>query len=357
MFKPLLSLAITLPILLTACGGDQASSSSVSTNDNQSPVIETNAGRNLAMNLDLSKLKNAGIAADKIIVVITKGEFSRTIEATHTDYAASVEFSGLVIGDYVISVQIFDAETVVAEGVGLGSVTANQIATVNIDLELKSGGLVVNVNASDPSESEFLTVAKTMTTTTDKLEGGPIEASGMLGSIIADSYSHATYNHEAAYTQLETGTEIEIDFGISFNTMDTNEIEVVSEGVNTLEIKYNDLTMISCTECDSDIQIVADTLTINYKNIDLPEEIASSLVDLNTGSFPEVLSPALLLQRLDVAVSFQRIDGNNITVEDVQSATLLNESDYQLRLELKGEDCLSAGTLLGCVSLGTVSAN
>lgn len=355
MLKSLLSLAITLPILLTACGG--SSSSSPESIDNQSPVAESTTGKNLGMNLDLAKLQSIGISADKIIVTITKGDFTRTIEATHTDYVASVAFSGLVIGDYVIAVQIFDAETVVAEGVGVGSVTASQVATVNIDLELKSGGLVVNVNASDPSESEFLSVDKTMTTTTDKLVGGPITASGMLGNIIADSYSHVTYNHEAAYTQLETGSEIEMDLGISFNSMDTNELEVVSEGVNTLEIKYNDITMISCTECDSDLQMVADTLTINYKDIDLPEEIASSLVDLNTGSFPEVLSPALLLQRIDVEVSFQRIDGNNITVEDIQSATLLNESDYQIRLELKGEDCLSAGTILGCVSLGTVSAN
>ena len=355
MLKPLLSLAITLPILLTACGG--SSSSSPESIDNQSPVAESTTGKNLGMNLDLAKLQSIGISADKIIVTITKGDFTRTIEATHTDYVASVAFSGLVIGDYVISVQIFDAETVVAEGTGVGSVTASQVATVNIDLELKSGGLVVNVNASDPSESEFLSVAKTMTTTTGKLDGGPIVVSGVLGSTMADSYENATYNHEAAYTQLEIGSDIEMDFGISFNSMNTNEIEVVSEGVNTLEIKYNDITMISCIECDSDIQMDTDTLTINYKNIDLPEEIASSLVDLNTGSAPEVLSPAILQQRLNIEVSFQRIDGNNITVENIQSATLLDASEYQIQLELKGEDCLTVTFLLGCISLGTVSAN
>jgi hypothetical protein len=309
------------------------------------------------MNLDLAKLQAVGISADKIIVTITKGDFTRTIEATHTNYVASIAFSGLVIGDYVISVQIFDSETVVAEGVGVGSVTASQVATVNIDLELKSGGLVVNVNASDPSESEFLSVTKTMTTTTNKLDGGPIEVSGTVGNILADNYAHATYTHEAAYTQLETGSEVEMDFGVSFNSTDNNALELVSEGVNTLEIKYNDFAMISCTECDSDIKMVGDTLTINYKNIALPEEIASSLVDLNTGNAPEVLSPSILLQRLNIEVSFQKIDGNNVLVEDIQSGTLLDESEYQIKLRLKGEDCLSLIGIVGCVSLGTVSAN
>jgi len=148
-----------------------------------------------------------------------------------------------------------------------------------------------------------------------------------------------------------------MDFGISYSSIDTSVLEVVSEGVNTLEIKYNELTMISCTECDSDIQMVADTLTITYKNINLPEEIASSLVDLSTGNAPEVLSPAVLMQRLNIKVSFKKIDGNNITVEDIHGATLLDESEYQIRLELKGEDCISVTALLGCISLGTVSAN
>lgn len=354
MLKSLFSLAITLPILLTACGGSSSDTESI---NNQGPVAESTTGKNLGMNLDLAQLQSVGISADKIIVTITKGDFTRTIETTHTDYVASVAFSGLVIGEYVISVQIFDAETVVAEGVGLGSVTASQVATVNIDLELKSGGLVVNVTASDPSESEFLSVSKTMTTTTDKLDGGPIEASGMLGSIIADTYAHATYNHEAAYTQLEAGSVIAMDFGVSFNSTDNNGFEFVSEGVNTLEIKYNNFAIISCTECNSDIKIVGDTLTINYKEIALPEEIASSLVDLNTGNAPEVLSPSILLQRLNIEVSFQKLDGNNVLVEDIQSETLLDASEYQIQLELKGEDCLSLTGIVGCVSLGTVSAN
>jgi hypothetical protein len=356
MLKSLLPLAIALPILLTACGGSSSPSNPEST-DNRSPIAEDTTGKNLSMNLDLAKLQSVGISADKIIVTITKGDFTRTIEATHTDYAASVAFSGLVIGDYAISVQIFDADIVVAEGVGVGSVTASQVATVDIELELKSGGLVVNVNVSDPSESEFLFVTKTMTTITGKLEGGPIVASGLIGSIMADGYEHATYDHEAAYTQLETGSEIEMGFGISFNSIDANVLEIVSEGVNTLEIKYNNLTMISCTECDSDIQMAADTLTVSYKNIDLPGEIANSLVDLNTGNALEVISPGILTQRLNIKVSFQRIDGNNIPVEDINSARLLDESEYQIQLDLKGEDCLSATALSGCISLGTVSAN
>jgi len=356
MLKSLLPLAIALPILLTACGGSSSPSNPEST-DNRSPIAEDTTGKNLSMNLDLAKLQSVGISADKIIVTITKGDFTRTIEATHTDYAASVAFSGLVIGDYAISVQIFDADIVVAEGVGVGSVTASQVATVDIELELKSGGLVVNVNVSEPSESEFLSVTKTMTTTTDKLDGGPIEVSGVLGSILADNYAHATYTHEAAYTQLETSSEIEMNFGISFNSTDSNTLEFISEGVNTLEINYNDFPIISCTECDSNIKKIGDTLTINYKDIALPEEIASSLVDSNTGNAPEVLSPSILLQRLNIEVSFQKLDGSNVLVEDVQSETLLDASEYQIQLELKGEDCLSLTGIVGCVSLGTVSAN
>ncbi len=356
MLKALLPLAISFPILLSGCGGADPSASDTSVDGNQSSVTETLANKQLGMNLDLSKLQSVGLAADKIIVTITKGEFTQTIETTHTDYSALVEFSNLVIGEYTIAVEIFDGDTLVAEGIGLGSVTENQIATVNIDLELKSGGLIVNVNVSDPNGSELLTVTKTLITTTDKLDGGPIVVSGSLGSTLADSYANATYNHEAAYTQLEKGSELEMSFGISYLTTAENEIQRASVPSSSLELKYNELTLIACEECESDIQRNADVLTINYNNIDLPEDIANSLVERVSGEPVEIISPTQFTQRLNIEVTFKKIDGNDIPDGDVNSEKLLDEDTYLLQFKLEGKDCLVVTSLAGCVNLGKLSA-
>lgn len=359
MLKPLLPLALTASIFLTACGGSSSpSSDTVTPNDNKSPVTETVSNEKLGMNLDLAQLKSAGVFADKIIVKITKGDFTKTIETTHTDYAASVEFSDLVVGEYAISVQIFDGETLVAEGSGTGAVNANQTTTVNMDLELKSGGLIVNVSIPAPieGENEVLTIEKTIVTTTEKLDGGPIEAIGIFGTILADAYVNATYDHEAAYTQLERGSEIKVNFDISYNVSNTDEFEIVPDGLNTLTITYNELTVIACTECDSDIEKSADTLTISYKNVILPENIIASLGDRVSGDPVEILAPAVLAQRMNISITFRKIDGSDISEGSIIGDLLLDESEYQMQVELEGEACIIA-PLQGCIGLGTVIAN
>jgi hypothetical protein len=97
-----------------------------------------------------------------------------------------------------------------------------------------------------------------------------------------------------------------MDFGVSFNSKDSNTLEVVPEAVNTLEIKYNDFTMISCTDCDSDIQLVDDILTINYRNINLPELVADSLVDAQTGGNVSEALGGMLQQQLDILIVFKK---------------------------------------------------
>jgi len=129
--KSLLPFALILPIFLTACGADSTISNGTSQLE-QALAAEQEAGKNLRMNLNLSGLQSAGVTADHIVVTITKGEFTRTIEVAHTDYSAMAEFSNLVLGEYQINVQIFDGETLVAEGVGAGTVSANQLATVDL---------------------------------------------------------------------------------------------------------------------------------------------------------------------------------------------------------------------------------
>jgi hypothetical protein len=356
--KALLPFVLALPLLLTACGADNSKSSQISQLE-QAPGIEQTSDKNLSMgmNLDLSKLQSSGVAADKIIVTITKGEFAQTIEAAHVDYVASVEFSNLVVGEYSIAVKIFDGEDLVAEGTGLGTVSANQVAIVNMNLELLSGGLVVNVNIPAPIEGEYevLTIEKTIVTTTEKLDGGPIEATGVFGTILADAYVNATYDHEAAYTQLESGSEIKVNFGISYNVSNTDEFEIVPDGLNTLAVTYNELTVIACTECDSDIQKSADTLTISYKNVILPEDIIASLGDRNSGDPVEILAPAVLAQRMNVGITFKKVDGSDLPEGNIRSEALLDDSEYQVQFELEGEACI-VSPVEGCAGLGTVSA-
>ena len=106
MKKLLLPAAISTSMLLAACGG---SNNSVNTDpSDQSPATEQVQGKSLVMNVNLASLQSSGLTADKVVVTVSKGEFSETLEISHEDYSATAEFSNLLVGDYQIQVQVLD---------------------------------------------------------------------------------------------------------------------------------------------------------------------------------------------------------------------------------------------------------
>lgn len=286
MLKPLLPLAFTAFVLLTACGGDNSSSQATTPLENQSPTSEAVSNKKLGMNLDLSKLKSAGVFADKIVVKITKGDFTKTIETNHTDYAASVEFSELVVGKYVITVQIFDGETTVAEGAGLGTVASNKVATVDINLELKSGGLVVNVSASTPTveveeKADFFGELN-LTTSSEALNNrkmirlpGPIPLNGPI-----------IYKNSASYAQIEMNSSLALKLNVVYKSKKSINLNGTSdESSNLLNLTMGGTSILACNECKFNISYNGESKAITFSTA----IIASGDMSFTSESSGEIL--------------------------------------------------------------------
>jgi len=252
MIKPFLPILLSLPLVLVGCGGGSSSSNQGNTQTvDQSPAATVDVtGKKMEMNVDLSRLRSAGVTADRVVVIITKGEFTRTLELAHVNYAAKAEFSNLTVGNYVISVKIYDADTVVAEGTGLGIVSADEIATVNMSLSLKSGGLVVNISIpEDDSNKTNFSGSLTLATITEKIDGSEHDSIPFL-FIPVPIGETANYNNNAAYAQLNKGTNLSLDFSIAY---DWNkfplELMNSNEGANQFTLKVGDSPLFNCTEC------------------------------------------------------------------------------------------------------------
>lgn len=242
MNKAFLPAAIATTLLLTACGGESNNSSN--TNPNVlSPGAEQTQGKRLVMNIDLAQLQSSGLTADKVVVTISKGEFTKTLEISHENYAATAEFSDLVVGDYQIEVDVFDGETLVAEGTASATVSANQVATTDLRLELKAGGLVVEVCVpglapeSVLSNTESFNVSKAVA-----LEGLGV---GFIGELAAGDAEY-TYASDFAYSALQLNDEISVDVSvdqqweliddIKYSVSDHNMLKMTSAGNEILEL-------------------------------------------------------------------------------------------------------------------------
>lgn len=248
--KPFLPLALTLPILLSACGGDNNSSSAnpsqLENSPGTTPSTEQEVGKNLRMNLDLAKLKSAGVTADRIVVTITKSEFTKTIEVEHIDYSATAEFSNLALGEYQITVEIFDGETLVAEGTGTGTVSANQLATVDLRLELMSGGLAVNVCVPNTNtEGYYSQVLDMVVKNQVELNG---LAAGFIGELAAGGAPK--YKSSLAYTTVSVEDNINAKISLlnDFSSVDENT-KTIEADENTLKISANGVDILSAEGC------------------------------------------------------------------------------------------------------------
>ena len=364
MLKTLSIFCLALPLLLTGCGGSSSSTESAditpAPGDNSNTELEADNNKKLSMNLDLSKLQSSGVAADKIIVTITRGDFTQTIEAGHTDYSASVEFLNLVVGDYAIAVQIFDGTTLVAEGLGLGTVSAGQIATVNMNLELKSGGLIVNVNVPDSEDVEYnvLLANADLMTTNEKLNDSSVTAGGILANQLPD----ATYQSNADYAQLELNSDIKLKYSMSYwkRIFNVGHVfsRVISSDQNTLEIQVADDILFSCAGCTTSLSTFESGFTVSY-NIEIEDGFSEQLVDLENGStlidlFGSPMSRELTY--LGISITVKNVDENKFEEEHLTNGDLLDPTKYKTSLSIKN---LSSGGLFflyGYPKLGELSA-
>lgn len=239
-------LAIPLILSLTACGGGAQ-------NDTQNPVqgpdtsTDKVVGKDLLMSLNLSALESAGVNADRVIVTVFSGDFSRTVEVPQTDYSATAEFSSLIVGEYSVSVRVMDGETEVATGSGTAQITLNTVSVVDLVLELNSGGLVVNVCGvpPEPSENTFVATAHYRVVT------GPdrrIDNSGIDGVSVH-------LRSDLPYANLAAGTEITAHLQLNREWEDPDAMPLVSVShENSIKLSTTEGDLIDFSGCSTRVE-------------------------------------------------------------------------------------------------------
>jgi hypothetical protein len=252
--KAFLPFALSLPILLIACGGDGHSANEISQLD-KAPASEQEVGKNLRMNLNLAGLQSAGVTADQIVVTVTKGEFTRTLEVAHIEYSAVAEFSNLLLGEYQITVQIFDGDTLVAEGEGTGTVSANQLATVDLRLELMSGGLAVNVCVPDAISETDIQIDKIFSVTQIFEPTGPLAYGELTAGATAD------YHNTLAHNNLIINDEIQIKASVKNIWQDKSEgLKSSISDNNTLVVSFAGEEVFFKAGCNYEVVLHRSTL-------------------------------------------------------------------------------------------------
>jgi len=246
MLKAFLTAAISASMLLTACGGDSNNSANTDPSD-QSPATEQIQGKSLVMNVDLVRLQGSGLTADKVAVTVSKGEFSETLEISHEDYSATAEFSNLLVGDYQIQVRVFDGDTLVAEGTTSATVTAKQVAVADMRLELKAGGLVVNVCA--PGETpETLWSDQSLFTVQNDL------SIGFAGELTAGG--EPEYHSSLPYASIQKDDVLTVDLAIDqiFEQVSEEHYQAISDH-HSLTIKNNGEEVLTLSGCNSEVSL------------------------------------------------------------------------------------------------------
>lgn len=344
MKKAFLPIAFTLPILLSACGGENAQT------DIDQASEEYVVGKSLRMSLDLGQLQAVGIASDKVVVTITKGEFSQTLEISHTDYSATAEFSNLALGDYQVDVQIFDGETVVAEGVGTGTVSINQLASVDLKLELMSGGLAINVCIADTTMEGYSSHSFNMAIT-EQVELIGL-AAGFFGEVVAGGAPE--YGSTLEYAQLAVDENLQITLGLLDSFVTVDEVtKVIEADENTLIIRHNGEDIFSAAGCDQKltlkivdvasggvltgatekrIQLVADILVDEQDYIMTNGEV----VDINGGISENPYYRQI--NKVTATITFQPVEGGieSLTAfENADVSELFSTANFTHSLDLQ----------------------
>ncbi len=168
-------------VLLLAC----SQSSDRSTNP-------TPGSRTLSIAMPLGAAISQGFHVTRVNVTIEREGFTQSLDLTIANETASGVFTNLEPAMYSIAVEVYDGETLIAEGSGEGDVVAGETASVNIDLEFHVGNLEVIVNwpGSGTEPPIVLTIPATNST---GVTSPPLE-SGVLYYITAEGTYFGCYN-------------------------------------------------------------------------------------------------------------------------------------------------------------------
>jgi len=116
-------------------------------------VTQPSQKGDLPIRMDLSPAIQLNINVSQVLVTITKGGFSQSMDLAITGNMAQGTFQDLEPGIYAIDVQVFEGLVLIATGQGTGVVSPSETTTVHITLQFVPGGLVIVIGWGLPYEA------------------------------------------------------------------------------------------------------------------------------------------------------------------------------------------------------------
>jgi hypothetical protein len=141
MRRLLVVMALIVIVVIGGCNNDTTRPK----NDTGDMPISLNLASALAMNYRITR----------VLVTITRNDFSESLELTVTGETASGTFTDLEPGIYTILVNLYEDNVIIGTGTGEAEVIAGETATVTIDIILNpvTGQLEITVNLTQPVTS------------------------------------------------------------------------------------------------------------------------------------------------------------------------------------------------------------
>ncbi len=192
-------------------------------------VPESGTGE-MPISLNLAPAFEQGLRISRVLVTITKDEFIESLELNVDGTNAHGTFTGLEPGEYQITVNIYEGDTIVATGTGSATIVENETATALINLEFvePTGDLEIVVTWGEIPERILF---------------------------IGNSYTYGNGGMDNILEQIVWGE----------NPLAEIEIDAITGGGMTLQNHYNNQSTInSIMEGDYDVVILQEQSQMPY---------------------------------------------------------------------------------------------
>jgi len=99
----------------------------------------------LTMKMGLEPAIDAGYSVTRVQVSLERGDFREEMDLTIEGSSAEGTFTGLIPGEYLIKVNVYEGDHLIATGTGLGVVVAGENSGANVNVDFLEGSLTVTV--------------------------------------------------------------------------------------------------------------------------------------------------------------------------------------------------------------------
>ena len=252
------------------------------------------AGQTATVTVDLeSALGNltvdfAGAESDSVaeytVILSGPNESKKTQEVT----ARTVQFEGLIPGDYTVSVSGQDsAGTIVLSGTAKATVVEGQPVTATVNLELSPGILTVNFSETGDSTASNFTIELTGSNGTTPIKTVSGGSTVQFDDLAPDTYNISVKGNDASGLVVLYGTS---DAAVTAGATASAEVDLMGV-VNDLSSLQQAVTAGGTIYIGSDIN-VASPLTVNtdvtllpaYKNVTLTNNSSGNLFIIDNSS-------------------------------------------------------------------------